>query len=523
MGKQILVGSNFNFKNRIINGDFKVNQRRDTLVSNESKYPIDRVFTEAIDSEVTVSDEIIYSITEGSMVDDINPFNDGSLVAMYKLDGDATDALGNYNASWYGTEQYDTFKFGQGAYVDGSSGIYSEAHAALNDTMSLSLWFKLINISNEDDHNIIFNAGEYICELGISKYDGKSLYFASGDEWSWRDTGIDLEEKVDYHIVTTYTRSTGLLEIFLNGKKIVSYKGNPSSNEYGNLSDSITFGYRRDNDNQTPRSEIVGYFDQIRICNRLLTEDEIKKFYAEDYKYIQKNHLKVEIKSKGINSIINPYVYKFEGQHILDIVKGSMNLSFDFYSSKTGSYSLKLVTECLDGTQETFETTFDYTGYDFEKIEINIPERTFVKDIIGDERLGATLYIAGNAENNVDTGDSIRLANVQLEKGNKATEFEHVPYDIQLQRCMRYYEKDELDTIRFFSTDANQVVTSSVNYKVVKRTSPTIKYNIIQFADFDYYQIYNGENIHGFDIQFKSTGATATGYVYYSWESDAEL
>ena len=41
---------------------------------------------------------------------------------------------------------------------------------------------------------------------------------------------------------------------------------------------------------------------------------------------------------------------------------------------------------------------------------------------------------------NVTDNDYIQLKQIQAEKSDIATEFEHVPYDVQLQRCLRYYE-----------------------------------------------------------------------------------
>jgi hypothetical protein len=74
---------------------------------------------------------------------------------------------------------------------------------------------------------------------------------------------------------------------------------------------------------------------------------------------------------------------------------------------------------------------------------------------------GATFYITG----------------VQLEVGEGASDFEFLPYDVQLQRCQRYFEVSYSGSAGF---DMVAVYRAASNYrhwwdfKVEKRTSPTI-------------------------------------------------
>tara|TARA_R100001443_G_scaffold1437_1_gene5327 strand:+ start:57 stop:1163 length:1107 start_codon:yes stop_codon:yes gene_type:complete len=43
------------------------------------------------------------------------------------------------------------------------------------------------------------------------------------------------------------------------------------------------------------------------------------------------------------------------------------------------------------------------------------------------------------------TDNTFRVTGVQLEIGDAATEFEHLPHDVQLQRCQRYYQRWQAD------------------------------------------------------------------------------
>jgi len=71
-----------------------------------------------------------------------------------------------------------------------------------------------------------------------------------------------------------------------------------------------------------------------------------------------------------------------------------------------------------------------------------------------------------------DTANDFRLARVQLEVGSAATEFEDVPYDVELSRCFRYYEVMTIGQIYF---DAYLAASAAqwlhFQYKTRKRVS----------------------------------------------------
>ena len=52
------------------------------------------------------------------------------------------------------------------------------------------------------------------------------------------------------------------------------------------------------------------------------------------------------------------------------------------------------------------------------------------------------------------TSNTLRITGVQLEVGDAATDFEHLPFDVQLQRCERYYENG-FDTGYYPAADVN--------------------------------------------------------------------
>ena len=94
---------------------------------------------------------------------------------------------------------------------------------------------------------------------------------------------------------------------------------------------------------------------------------------------------------------------------------------------------------------------------------------------------GATSVVGTNAATWQVTG-------VQLEVGSTATDFENLPYDVQLQRCMRYYEKSYNEGVAPASVTYDGMIVSagnagtattgeiihSLEYKVDKRATPTL-------------------------------------------------
>ena len=92
---------------------------------------------------------------------------------------------------------------------------------------------------------------------------------------------------------------------------------------------------------------------------------------------------------------------------------------------------------------------------------------TWTTRVIANDAAGQTVNLADN------TANYINITGVQLEANTTATPFEHRPYDMELQRCMRYYEQ---------YTGANShgglytsgVYLGHIQYKVRKRTRPTL-------------------------------------------------
>ena len=204
--------------------------------------------------------------------------------------------------------------------------------------------------------------------------------------------------------------------------------------------------------------------------------------------------------------------YQFEGQHLYDLaINGKdITISFWFNSNVSGIYPVCVRNSTDSAIQyQSYVTSFVYsTANSAQKVEVTIPlNAAWNPALKNDSAIGLELsigflnqgdfvspstdaWIDGNYLTTSTTvnwgataGNFIEIAGLQLEEGNVATEFEHVPYDIQLLRCMRYYEKSYEDSpteiggaIHFSASSTNTTYPfdGGVELKVPKRTIPTL-------------------------------------------------
>ena len=101
--------------------------------------------------------------------------------------------------------------------------------------------------------------------------------------------------------------------------------------------------------------------------------------------------------------------------------------------------------------------------------------------------LNTTDRLVGQVNLADSTSNNWYITGVQLEVGSTATEFEHLPYDVELARCQRYYEKSYAVTTAPagsdpFVTNVNPLnrgggtgaVGYPIYYRVTKRANPTV-------------------------------------------------
>jgi hypothetical protein len=204
-------------------------------------------------------------------VDLYNPFPDGGGVALYQLNGDATDVSGNYDGTATNVT-YGTGEFGQAGVFNGSSSFISNTSISGfplgSSERTLSFWVnaqgsgvRVIggygNAATAQYFGLSITASNGINFLGYS-YNLSTTYTIPQNEW--------------VNIVTTYNGTTQLL--YANGVQVYS-----AARTYNTGSSEFRIG----DDLWGTTERFDGSIDQVRVFNRALRPYEVEALYTEEY------------------------------------------------------------------------------------------------------------------------------------------------------------------------------------------------------------------------------------------------
>jgi len=205
-------------------------------------------------------------------------FGDGSAVATYKFDGDATDLGGNYNGAWSGTEQYssggDALR-DQAARFDSGVFGYIDIPNITQWNVSISFWLKSSAVS----------------PIGRTmSFDIFSLFSDAIYLWDNKDgTGSHTIFNYDYsqynpdswnHIVITVDSSANIM-LYINevGSLLISSGSGSYGNYYGGGYIGVGAGNR--GATVTMEDSFGGIIDNFRIFNRVLSNEEVTTIYEQ--------------------------------------------------------------------------------------------------------------------------------------------------------------------------------------------------------------------------------------------------
>jgi len=196
---------------------------------------------------------------------------------------------------------------------------------------------------------------------------------------------------------------------------------------------------------------------------------------------------------------------RFEGQMLQQIKKGTANaesltLSFWVKSNKTGTYICdfydsdntrtisKSYTINASNTWEKKTLTFagDTTGTLNNDNNRSLDLNFFL--VAGTSYTSGTLQTswgtnvdANRAVGQVNLADSTSnewfITGVQLEADTSASDFEFIPYDVNLLRCQRYYYAHEDNVARVGRQLSNTECGYDLPFPNTMRTTPTVTYN----------------------------------------------
>ena len=122
------------------------------------------------------------------------------------------------------------------------------------------------------------------------------------------------------------------------------------------------------------------------------------------------------------------------------------------------------------------------------------------------------------------TDNNFFLTGVQLEVGDAATNFEHLPHDVQLQRCMRYYQ-DWGDTHinRGYGYNTTSGMDQTITLSTRMRAAPTV--TVSNGSDGGSGTSMQVDQITAYKIGINTdpTGGGQTIYYSFNWVASAEL
>jgi len=314
-------------------------------------------------------------------------------------------------------------------------------------------------------------------------------------------TGVD---KIESGAVITNPAFSG--DATVSGSLTIAGETAATQNSLGVRNRIINGDMRIDQRNAgASASAGLGYFVVDRITARSdgVTFGDVVGQQSTDVPNAQfKNSIKLTV-----NTALTPLAsnsrfgvdQRIEGYNIADIGFGSSNsnyitLSFWCKSSLTGTYCVNFYNT---GLTRQYVTEFTINASNtWERKTFTIPVDTSgTWDSTNGNGLGvhitlaasSTLTMSANAwtttvswtpgtTNQVNwlatVGNTFYITAVQLEVGTEATPFEHRPYDMELQRCMRYFQRDFQGSLGQAYSSSDGIFT--LHCAVPMRASPTL-------------------------------------------------
>jgi hypothetical protein len=217
-------------------------------------------------------------------VDLYNPFPDGGGVALYQLNGNATDVSGNYDGTATNVT-YDAGQFGQaGVFSSSTSKInIPQTYGAEGEQFSYSLWFKtsVANGSymfakrngNNTFHIRIDNSFSPAGKICVNNWAGTAQPVNNA-----QSTNGGYNDNTWHNFVFTYdgTRNPKT-QCYIDGQRDTNMNW-----DYDLFTQSVTNGNNIGNYDLNG-ANFSGSIDQVRIFSRALRPYEVEALYTEEY------------------------------------------------------------------------------------------------------------------------------------------------------------------------------------------------------------------------------------------------
>ena len=204
-------------------------------------------------------------------------FDDGSIIATYNFDGDATDLGGNYDGTLETDITFDTGISNQSVVTSGTdtgrvTGLFNNS----TQNSAYSVW--IATNSAFTYGTMAFNTFIIDNNENIEVFDSSN---GTGNTTTYSSTSLSSYPKDNtfFHFVVSF--SSNVPTVYINGVDVEvsqSSTGNRTSKLGG---DTSTGGFLGDLIDNTGDSYYAARYDQLRIFNRPLTQEEVKTLYQE--------------------------------------------------------------------------------------------------------------------------------------------------------------------------------------------------------------------------------------------------
>lgn len=190
-----------------------------------------------------------------------------SLIAHYKLDGNANDALGKYNGTASNVTWVDG-KLGKAGSFNGSdSGVAtSDFRALFRNEISVSMWVKFI----DDSRGILFGNWDGSSGFGLEKAIGYKLRFWYNGNPDFNTANNVVSVNTWHHVTFIRSVKDSMILIYVDGKNA------GSTTNIGTWSNAGLNSFYIGRDSRTGSTVVNGLIDDVRIYDHALSEREVR-------------------------------------------------------------------------------------------------------------------------------------------------------------------------------------------------------------------------------------------------------
>lgn len=222
----------------------------------------------------------VVSDGDGSEVVEEKGVGEDGLAFYYKFENNAVDEISGKEGVMDGVG-FDSGKIGRAGKFEKNDFINAGSGSNINNIKEITItaW---IYVNSFGDNGVGYVVSKkrkllFIVDLEGTKktFQFNQLHTGFDGRWAAKSNIIDLKQW--YHVAVTYDSdySGNNPKFYLNGEEVEVYEQrNPSGNAYPDNSDDLLIG-----DNEKKTGGFDGKIDELKIWNKILTQEEIEKEY----------------------------------------------------------------------------------------------------------------------------------------------------------------------------------------------------------------------------------------------------